>query len=116
MAAQPLKVLVWNVRGLNSPARRNAIRQVVQTVNPAVVCLQETKLELVTVDIVRHFLGNRFENFYYMPADGTRGGIAIAWDEMLVSLSNPHTTQNTLTTLVNAGEAQAWCLTCVYGP
>ena len=51
-----------------------------------------------------------------MPADGTRGGIAIAWDAMLVSLSNPHTTQNTLTTLVNAGEAQAWWLTCVYDP
>ena len=53
MSTQPYKVLVWNVRGLNSPAHRCAISQVVFAANPAVVCFQETKMEVVTLDIVR---------------------------------------------------------------
>lgn len=56
MAAQPLKVLVWNVRGVNSPARRSAIHQVMLAAILAVVCLQETKLEVVMVEIIRHCL------------------------------------------------------------
>lgn len=45
-----------------------------------------------------------------------RGGVLIAWDALLVSLSNPHTTQNTLTALVQPVGGQDWWLTCVYGP
>jgi len=37
-------VLVWNVRGLNSRARRNLLRELVIAKRAAVVCLQETKL------------------------------------------------------------------------
>ena len=117
MAAQPLKVLVWNMRGLNSSAPRNAIRQVVQSANPVVVCLQKTKLELVTVDIVRHCLGNRFENFYYMPADGTRGGAAIFWDSSAVSIATQVIGQFSITARISLiGSQNSFWLTTVYGP
>ena len=68
MNASPFKTLVWNVRGLNSPARRSAIYQVVSSVAPSIVCLQETKMELVTTEVVAHCLGNKLESFYYLPA------------------------------------------------
>ena len=118
MASQPLELLVWNVRGLNSPARRNAIFQVATAANPSIVCLQETKLEVVTSEIIRHCLGNKFEKFFYLSASGTRGGVLIAWDPIVVALSNPHTTDNTLTALVTPvdGGDRRWWLTRVYGP
>lgn len=100
MNAQPLKALVWNVRGLNTPARRSTIAQVVMAANPCVVCFQETKMETVTLDIVKHCLGNKFEHFFYLPAVGTRGGILLAWDASVVALSHQHYTSNTLTALV----------------
>ena len=56
MESQPYKVLVWNVRGLNSPARRSAVYQVVDMIRPGIVCLQEKKVEHLTVDVVRHYL------------------------------------------------------------
>jgi hypothetical protein len=43
-----LSVFNWNVRGLNSLVRRETVRDMVQSVKPVVVCLQETKLALFT--------------------------------------------------------------------
>lgn len=116
MAAQPPKLLVWNVRGLNSPARSAIFQVLVAASSPSIVCFQETKVEVVSRDIVRQCLGNRLENFYYLPAVGTRGGILIAWDDTVVSLSSSHTTANTLTALVQPHGAPVWWLTGVYGP
>uniref|UniRef100_A0A453F113 Endonuclease/exonuclease/phosphatase domain-containing protein n=1 Tax=Aegilops tauschii subsp. strangulata TaxID=200361 RepID=A0A453F113_AEGTS len=56
------------------------------------------------------------ENFFYLPAAGTRGGILIAWDATVVAVSNPHRTSNTLMTLVKPIEGAEWWLTGVYGP
>lgn len=116
MNGHPFKTLVCNVRGLNTPAHRSAIYQVVQAVSPSIVCFQETKMEVVIVDVVRHCLGNKFEKFSYLPAVGTRGGILLAWDASVVHLSNPHYTENTLTTLVKPSEGVPWWITGVYGP
>ena len=104
MAIQPLKLLVWNVQGLNSPARRHSIYQVVISASPSIICFQETKMENINVELVRQCLGNKFESFYYLPAVGTRGGILLAWDATVVQLSNPDTTTNTLTAVVKPVE------------
>lgn len=116
MSEQACKMLVWNVRGLNNPARRNVMAQVVRAANPSIVCLQETKMEVVTLDVVRHCLGNKFESFLYLPAVGTRGGILLAWDALVVTLSQPHYTTNAITALVTPVQGVHWWLTGVYGP
>lgn len=100
MAAQLPKILVWNVRGLNSLARRTAIYQAVEVAKVDIVCLQETKMAVVSDEVVQQCLGNRFENFFYVPVNGTRGGILIAWDHLVVSITNRHITANMLTALV----------------
>lgn len=40
-------VTCWNVRGLNNPAKRKAVKEFLDSVRPNIVCLQETKLEVV---------------------------------------------------------------------
>lgn len=62
--------------------------------------LQETKVKVVSNAFVRQYLGNKFEKYFYLPAVGTRGGILLACDVTLVTLSNPHTTVNTITALM----------------
>jgi exonuclease III len=51
------KVLIWNVHGLNQKARHDSVRKVVETSQPAIVCLQETKLSHITMLDVRTILG-----------------------------------------------------------
>jgi hypothetical protein len=42
------KILVWNVRGLNARAHRNAMRELVTMEHVSLAYLQETKLESIT--------------------------------------------------------------------
>lgn len=43
------KVLVWNVRELNSPTRRGAVRAIVKDHGTSVICFQELKLSNVAL-------------------------------------------------------------------
>ena len=71
--------LIWNVRGLNDLARRGVVFAVIRKHNVSVVCLQETKLQFIDISIVKQCCGPLFTELCYAPADGTRGGILIAW-------------------------------------
>uniref|UniRef100_A0A8I7B6C6 Endonuclease/exonuclease/phosphatase domain-containing protein n=1 Tax=Hordeum vulgare subsp. vulgare TaxID=112509 RepID=A0A8I7B6C6_HORVV len=83
-----LQVVVWNVRGLNSRARRCAIRSLLCTTRASIVCLQETKMALISSSIVLDTLGSEFDGSTYLPADGTRGGILLAWKSQAVMVSD----------------------------
>ena len=45
--------LIWNVRGLNSRARHNVVRELVDLENISLLSLQETKLQDCTESVVR---------------------------------------------------------------
>uniref|UniRef100_A0A453RC77 Endonuclease/exonuclease/phosphatase domain-containing protein n=1 Tax=Aegilops tauschii subsp. strangulata TaxID=200361 RepID=A0A453RC77_AEGTS len=68
-----LKIVVWNVCGLNTHAWRHAIRTLLDTTGASIVCLQETKLELLCSSIVPDTLGSEFDDYTYLLAQGTRG-------------------------------------------
>jgi hypothetical protein len=55
----PSKILIWNVRGLNSHARQDSVR------------------DLVSV------LGSEFTEYVFLPSDGASGGILVAWKNHL---------------------------------
>jgi len=74
-----LKIFNWNVRGLNSVVRREAVKLMIQQANPTIICLQETKLNSVDGRLAMELLGPRFNNHLaFIPADETRGGVLIA--------------------------------------
>ena len=76
----PAHILNWNVRGLNSIARQDAVRVMVDSSKIDVVCLQETKMSTVSRRMVLSMLGSDFDNnFIYLPSDGVSGGILVAW-------------------------------------
>lgn len=50
-------MLVWNVRGLNSRAHRDAVRELVIVERPSLVCLQETKMHVISDFDVMQVLG-----------------------------------------------------------
>jgi len=48
----PSHILNWNVQGLNSTARQDAVRVMVDASKINVVCLQETKMNMVSRRLV----------------------------------------------------------------
>jgi hypothetical protein len=103
MADPDISFAIWNGRGLNSPARRLAIYQAISPANAAVVCIQETKMAVILDRVVRECLGPSFDEFFYLPADGTRGGILLAWQSTRVSVSHPHYSTNAVTARISIG-------------
>jgi exonuclease III len=83
-----LEILDWNVRGLNDPAKRNAVREFVATLRVSMVCFQETKVEAIDSFFISQCLGPNFDRFAYLPAEETRGGILMAWDTSVLDVIN----------------------------
>jgi exonuclease III len=118
MSQKNCNVLCWNVQGLNASNRRDSVRNAVTAAWATIVCLQETKIERWTSRLVRDTLGPQFVNsFASLPANGVRGGILLAVNELFFTMQNIHTTTHTISTdLVMRADNAICTVTGVYGP
>jgi exonuclease III len=113
----PSHILVWNVRGLNSAARRDTVRALVDSSKIDIVCLQETKLTSVSRQLVLSMLGCDFDNnFVFLPSVGASGGILIAWRNRLGTIGASRLDSHCISVQFCPDDSTAWWLTCVYGP
>jgi exonuclease III len=118
MSGNNLLLLSWSVRGLNAPIRRCAVRDMAAAVRATAFCLQETKLEVVNEQLVIDLFGPKFRNnFSFLPAQGTRRGILIAFSEDHFRLISSRRTANTLTVRIQMlNDVVEWTMTGAYGP
>jgi len=79
----PSNILCWNVRGLNSRARQDAMRTLVNSSRVDFVCLQETKMPVISQGVILSMLGSVFSHWVVLPAVGASGGILLAWRQDL---------------------------------
>ena len=75
----PRKILIWNVRGLNSATRQDSVRTIVDSSQADIVCIQETKIPTMTNRVLLSALGSDFSEYTVVPAAGVSGGILVAW-------------------------------------
>ncbi|XP_020156914.1 uncharacterized protein [Aegilops tauschii subsp. strangulata] len=116
-AHRPGQIMSWNVRGLNAPARRSAVREVAQTNNISILNLQETKLETWTLEMARDVGGSLLQGCVVLPAMGTRGGAAIFWDKQIVEITDQIVASFSITAKVKIiSTGCSFWMTTVYGP
>jgi exonuclease III len=112
----PSKILVWNVRGLNSSVRQDSVRDFVETVRVDVVCLQETKMQNISYHTILSMLGSNFSEYIFLPSVGVSGGILVAWRHNLKSTGQSRIDNHSVSVQFCKENGTAWWLTCVYGP
>jgi exonuclease III len=110
------EILSMNVRGLNDPVKRDAVREFISLVNVHMVCLQETRLNVVDTFLVSQCCGPAFDEFIALPAHETRGGILLAWDSSVVKLGRTSLDSFSMNAEVVGLDNVAWWITVVYGP
>ena len=83
-----------------------------------VAALQETKLAAIQSADVSEVLGARFSNqFAFLPAQETRGGILFAVDDDFYSITSVQLHAHSLTARVQTKQCLShWWITVVYGP
>ena len=80
------KILSWNVRGPNVPDKRKVIKNFLRSYRADLVCLQETKVQEMTIDLVRSLGVGRRLNWKSLNAEGSAWGILFLWDKSRFSL------------------------------
>jgi exonuclease III len=109
--------LVWNVRGINSRARRNVVRDLLGTHGPSLVCLQETKVVNFCNSLAIETLGSAFD-YAVLPSVGASGGVLLAWLRDRWHVSDVVIGRFTISATMSAIDDAAcpWRITAVYGP
>jgi exonuclease III len=102
---------------MNSTARQEDIKRTVSLFKPDLVCLQETKMEVITSTIIRNSLGLDYElQFVYLPAAGSRGGILVAVRDPVLQIQQASSTAHIiLVDILDSRINRAWKFTGVYG-
>ena len=72
-----LEIISWNVRGLNEQDKRLRDRNLIRNWRLDIVCLQETKLELITRAMIRSLWGGQHVDWSYLGSCGAFGGVLL---------------------------------------
>lgn len=58
--------LCWNIRGMNSVNKWNALRQAIDDSHCDIICLQETKRDHIDKQYLKNVLPKRFADFLFV--------------------------------------------------
>ena len=75
-----LRLLSWNVRGLNNPWKRQVCKNLLKEWK-CDVCFQETKVASIDTAFVRSLWGSPFIDWVALDAVQTSGGVLLVWDK-----------------------------------
>ncbi len=79
-----LRILSWNVRGLNNPQKREVVKNLLRVWHCDIVCLQETKLECLDLRMIKSIWSQHYVDWVSLDAINTAGGILFMWDKRVV--------------------------------
>ena len=81
-----IKILSWNVRGVNDPDKSKVIKNFLRTHKVDLVCLQKTKVQEMNNDMVHSLRVGHFLNWKALNAEGSAKGILLLWDNSRISM------------------------------
>jgi exonuclease III len=111
------KVLNWNIRGLNDPAKWTLIFNKIRESGCQVICFQESKRETVDLQFLRQFCPRNFDSFAFVPSMGRSGGIITIWDISVFIGHEVFHSQSALSVELHATKSDAsWTFTNIYAP
>jgi ribonuclease HI/exonuclease III len=111
-----MKIISWNIRGLNSRSKQKMLRDLIIAESPDILLLQETKCTSEDMDRMIPYCWKR-GGVVSLDATGTAGGLAILWNTNTVLLSNFCATKWSITAEYRLiGSNRPGQITCVYGP
>ena len=76
-----LKLLSWNVRGLNNPHKRDTVKNLLKEWKCDVVCFHETKLDYTNSSVMKSFWGSLLIDWVSLDVIHKTGGVLLNWDK-----------------------------------
>ena len=112
-----LKMVSWNVRGLNDARKRLVVRNLLREWNCDGVCLQETKLAGMDRQLICSLGSCPYIDWVALDADQTAGGILMMWDRRALKKLEVLVGQFFVSVRWQGlGDGFIWACSGVYGP
>ena len=112
-----LRILSWNVRGVNDPVKRKVIKNFIRNHRVDIICLQETKVQEMNTKMVRSLGVGHFLDWTALNADGSAGGILLIWDKRRISFVDSLVGNFLVSCFFRMEEdGFQWVFSWVYGP
>ncbi|XP_077237416.1 uncharacterized protein LOC143879116 [Tasmannia lanceolata] len=111
-----MKILSWNVNGLNHQEKRIHVKELVRQFKPDLICLQETKMEVINRRIVQGLGVQGVWDFSFVGSSGASGGILVTWNENVWRLQDVWRGRFSLSVVLKKEDHLMWMFSGVYGP
>lgn len=112
-----IRILVWNVRGINSHNKWDAIRDKISESSASIVCLQETKRDHFDLQYLKKFCPRQLNVFHFSPSVGASGGLIIIWNSNQFSGTLVFMNTYSITVKLTCNlSGHSFHLTNIYGP
>ena len=111
-----MKLLSWNIRGLNGRSKQRMLKMKLQKDPPNVLFLQETKCPSVTAASILAWIWNNYLTME-IDAQGASRGLLINWNPLLITLDDALASRHSLSVSFHIlGYSIRGFLMNVYGP
>ena len=112
-----IKILSWNIRGLNDRNKRKLIKALISSHKVDLVCLQETKMSEMSLGVVRSLGVGSFLEWGALNARGATGGVVVYWDSRVLELLGMEVGLFSISCrFKNCEDGFRWIFSGVYGP
>ena len=112
-----LRLLSWNVRGLNNPQKSEVCKNFLKEWKCDIVCFQETKVSSIDVAFVQSLCGSPFIDGVVLDAVQTSRGILLIWDKRVFEKLDVIVGQFFVSVLLRGVvDDFVWACIGVYGP
>jgi exonuclease III len=111
-----MKIVTWNIRGLNGRSKQRILRECIMAEKPDILLLQETKCRGAEAETIAQRIWRECSSIT-TDSTGASGGLAILWNPAHVNISRAFSTVGTITAHYELlGTTQEGAITNVYGP
>ncbi|KAL6328051.1 hypothetical protein AAG906_033319 [Vitis piasezkii] len=102
---------------VNDRSKRKVIKSVIRNQKVDLFCIQETKMQVMSEEVVRSLGSGRFLDWKVLNAMGTTGGVLICWNKRSLEMLGVEEGQFSISCRFrNVGDGAIWVFTGVYGP
>jgi exonuclease III len=111
-----MKVITWNIRGLNNPRKQRILRNRLKQEQPDLYFIQETKCNTDRMETISQQQWRKYK-MVAIRGHQMAGGILTLWNPQVLSLIAAEATRHTLTVCMQLiGNTEVILCTNVYGP